>query len=152
MSYEKSGSNLLEFFMPRGTAPLAIEAIDAAVAVHGGLVCVKRCAVKRLMFVLETAVVGTSTAPAVEFNRRPTIASASGEVLLGTLTIPDGTALGSVIYKDIDPVVFEVGDELSLEHSVQAVGGTVAGDGYYAALCIDDPEVAANESNMIASA
>ena len=151
MSYER-GSNMLEYFVPRGTAPLAIEAIDAAPAVHGGLVCVKRCAVKRLMFVLETAVVGTSTAPAVEFNRRPTIASASDEVLLGTLTIPNATALGTVVYKDISPVVFEVGDELSFESTVQAAGGSVAGDGYYAALCIDDPESAGNESNMLASA
>jgi len=151
MSYER-GSNQLEFFAPRGTAPLAIEAIDATAAVHGGLVCTRRCAVKRLMFILETAVVGTSTAPAVEFNRRPTIASATGEVLLGTLTMPDATALGTVVYKDIDPVTFEVGDELSFEHTVQAAGGTVAGDGYYAVLCIDDPEVPGNETNMLASA
>ena len=151
MSYTRS-QNMNEYFRPRGTAPLAIEAIDAAAAVHGGMVCIKRCAVYRLMFVLETAVVGTSTDPAVEFNRRPTIASASGEVLLGTLTIPDGTALGKVVYKDITPVVFEVGDELSFEHSVQAVGGTVAGDGYYAVLCEGDEEIAGNEDNMLASA
>lgn len=143
---------MLEYFVPRGTAPLAIEAIDASVAVHGGLVCIKRCRVKKLMFVLETAVVGTSTAPAVEFNRRPTIASASGEILLGTLTIPDATTAGTVIYKDIDPVVFEVGDELSFEHTVQAAGGTVAGDGYYAVLVEDDQETSANETNMVASA
>lgn len=151
MSYER-GSHMLEYFVPRGTAPLAIDAIDASPAVHGGLVCVKRCAVKRLMFILETDVVGTSTAPVVEFNRRPTIASASGEILLGQITLPNGATLGSVYYKNINPVVFEVGDELSFEHVTQAAGGTVAGDGYYAVLCVDDPEVIGNESNMIASA
>lgn len=151
MSYERA-SNMLNFFVPRGTAPLGIEAIDAAAAVHGGLVCVRRCAVKQLQFILETDVVATTTAPVVEFNRRPTIASSSGEIQLGTVTLPNAATLGSVYYKNISPVVFEVGDELSFELLTQAVGGTIAGDGYYNVLCIADPEVPGNESNMIASA
>lgn len=152
MAYPR-GSNLMEYFMPRGSAALDIEAVDAAAAVHGGHVCVKRCEVKRLMFMMETAVAADTTAPVVEFNRRPTIASATGEVQLGQITIPDGTAIGTMMYKDIDPVVFEVGDELSFELVTQAAdAGTAAGDGYYGVLCIDDPEDVANESNMTASA
>jgi len=151
MSYERPTS-MFEFFQPRGTAPLAIEAIDASPAVHGGMFCTKRCQVKRLAFQLETAVVGTSTAPVVEFNRRPTIASASGEILLGNLTIPNGATIGQVYYKDIEPVTFEVGDELSFEHTVQAAGGTVAGDGYYFVQCVASPENPVNEANMVASA
>jgi hypothetical protein len=144
--------NMFNYFVPRGTTPLGIEAIDAAAAVHGGMACIRRCKVKRLLFVLETAVVGTSTAPVVEFNRRPTIASSSGEVALGTLTIPNGTALGKVVFKDIDPVTFKPGEELSFELLTQAVGGTVAGDGYYAVECDDFPEEDPNLSNMLESA
>lgn len=152
MAYPRS-SNLSEYFMPRGSAALDIEAIDAAAAVHGGHVCVKRCSVKRLMFMVEVVVAADTTAPVVEFNRRPTIASATGEVALGTLTIPDGTAAGAVIYKDIDPVNFEVGDELSFELITQgADAGTATGDGYYGVLCIDDPEIPGNEDAMTASA
>lgn len=145
-------NNMYNFFIPRGTTPIGIEAIDAAVAVHGGMLCIRKCKVTRLMFYEETLVVATTTAPAVEFNRRPTVGSSAGEVLCGTLTIPDATPIGEVIFKDIDPVVFYVGDELSFEHTVQCVGGTVAGDGYYAVECEDMPEEDGNMSHMTASA
>lgn len=151
--YSSNVTSYLTHFVPRGTTPLGIEAIDAAAAVHGGVVCVKRCQVSRLLFVLETAVAADSTAPVIEFNRRPTIASNSGEILLGQITIPDGTAIGTVMYKDIDPVTFEVGDELSFELVTQAVdGSSAAGDGYYAVEIQESPEDARNESNMVASA
>lgn len=143
---------MYNYFVPRGTSPIAIEAIDASPAVHGGMMCFRRCKVKRLMFLEETLVVATSTAPVVEFNRRPTVGSSSGEVLLGTLTIPDATAIGTVIYKDIEPVVFNPGEELSFEHVTQAAGGSIAGDGYYAVECEDYPEQPGNETKMTASA
>lgn len=149
MSYPKAVSNHL---FPRGTAVLGIEAIDATAAVHGGYVVAKRCKIKRLMFVLQTLVVSSVTDAVVEFNRRPTINSGSGEVLLGQLTIPTGTSIGTTIFLDIDPVTLEVGDELSLELAVQGVDASaVAGDGFYMFELEEDAENAKNEDNMVLS-
>ena len=150
MAYNQDMSNYL---MPRGTGVLGIEAIDASAAVHGGYVVMKRCKIKRLMFALETLVVADTTLAVLEFNRRPTIASGSGEIVIGTLTIPDATAIGKVLFKDIDPVTLEVGDELSLELITQAAdAGTVAGDGFYGFILEDDSEHAVEEDNMVKSA
>lgn len=145
--------DLMGCVVPAGTGVLGLESIDAAAAVHGEFIVAKRCKIKRIMFVVTVLVAADTTAPVVEFNRRPTIGSATGEVLLGQLTIPDGTAVGTVIYKDIDPVTLEVGDSLALEHVTQAAdAGIAAGDGYYAFELEPDPEYVANESNMVASA
>ena len=152
MSYER-GSNLLEYFMPLGSSALDLESVDASAAVHGEYVCVKRCKLKRFMFVVSVLVAADTTAPVVEANRRPTLGSSSGEVLIDQITIPDATAAGTVMYVDVDPVTFEVGDGLAFEHVTQAAdAGTAAGDGYYGALFEDDPEVVGNESNMTESA
>ena len=94
------------FFMPRGTAPLVIEAIDASAAVHGGYVCMKRCKVVAIYFALETLVANDATDAVLEFNHRPTMASSSSETVVGTLTIPDATAIGAVVYKRVTPKVF----------------------------------------------
>lgn len=147
-------NNLGEYFIPAGSAALDIEAVDASPAVHAEWVCVRSCQVKRVMFNVAVTVAADGTAPVVEFNRRPTQGSASGEVLMDNITIPDGTAAGTIMYVDLaQPVAFAPGETLALEHTVQATdAGTAAGDGYYGALCIDDPEVPGNETNMVASA
>lgn len=129
------------------------ENLAAAGAVYGGYLVTSQVKVKRLAFYVSTAIVAGTTAPVVEFNRRPTYNSSSGEVLLGQLTIPTGTAAGKVVFKDIDPVVLNPGEELSYEHVTQAAdSGTAAGAGFYAVELILDPEVDANQSNMIESA
>lgn len=127
------------------------EDLSAAAAVYGGYLIAKQCKITRIAFYVTTAVVATTTAPVVEFNRRPTYNSASGEIALGTLTIPTGTAAGKILYKDIDPVTLFPGDELSFEHTVQAVG-SAAGAGFYAFDIYEDPEVVGNQADMIASA
>ncbi len=134
--------------IPKSTAVFTAEDLNASPAVYGGFLVMKQCKIKAIKFYVTTAI-NTVTAPAVEFNRRPTYNSASGEVLLGTLTIPNGTAAGKVIVKEIDPVVLFPGEELSLEHTVQA--GT-AGAGFYGFEIMDDPEEIANQSNVIESA
>lgn len=129
------------------------EVLTAAAAVYGGYIVLKQCKIKRLMFVVTTLVASDTVAAVVEFNRRPTIDSSSGEVLLGQLTIPDGSAVGAVIYKDIEPVTLVPGDELSLEHVTAATDGTAAaGAGFYGFELCDEPEQPANCSNMVASA
>lgn len=139
--------------VPKGTGVLGVETLSAAAAVHGGYLVMKRCKIKRLFFAVSTAVAADSAAPVVEFNRRPTLDSATGEVQLGQLTIPDGATAGKVYYKDIDPVTLEVGDELSLEHVTQAAdGSSAAGAGYYGFELEEDQEHIANESDAVESA
>lgn len=134
--------------IPKSTAVFTAEDLSAAAAVYGGFLVMKQCKIKAIKFYVTTAINAT-TAPAVEFNRRPTYNSSSGEILLGTLTIPNGTAAGKVIVKEIDPVTLVPGDELSLEHTVQA---STAGAGFYGFEIMDDPEVVENQSNVIESA
>lgn len=125
--------------------------IGAASADAGEMSCAVPCAVAQLQFhVTDEAVVGTTTAPTVIFTKRPTPNSATGEVAIGTLTIPDGTAVGAVIYKDIDPVSFAVGDTLEISHTVGV--GSPAGQGIPVVIAYHDPEVPGNMTDMTASA
>lgn len=124
-----------------------------AVYTAGEIVFDRQVRVKRLMFLVTTTVAADATAPQVEFNKRVTPKSATAEVLLGTLIIPDGTAAGTRIYKDIDPVVIGPGESISFEHTVQAADGSSAtGAGYYLVEVDPDPEYVANQADMVASA
>lgn len=127
------------------------EVLSAAAAVYGGYLVAKRITIKRLMFYV-TAEVVADNVPQVEFNRRPTYNSSAGEVLIGQLNIPAGTPAGTVVYKDIEPMDLEVGDELSFEHITQAGGVGAAGAGFYGFVACLAPETPDNESNMIESA
>ena len=148
-----NGSPYSGCFIRKSNALDTAEVLSASAAVYGGYLVTKQCKIKRLMFYVTTAVAADTTAPVVEFNRRPTYNNASGEILLGQLTLPDGAAAGKVYYKDISPVVLYPGDELSFEHVTQAVDGSAAaGAGFYAFEIEEDPEVPANQSNMVASA
>lgn len=154
--YTEKGSHLA-FFTPLITlAQNAAEVmkemdIGAASADHGELVCVRACRVYKLMFTLTSeAASGTTTAPVVIFTKRPTPLSASGEVVVDTLTIPSGTAIGKTVYLEIEPVSFAVGDSMELSWTVGV--GTPTGQGVYSFECIEEPEEAANNSDMIESA
>lgn len=125
--------------------------IGAASADHGEFVCVKPCVLRRIGFVLTSeAASGTTTAPTVIFTKRPTPLSATSEAVAGTLTVPSGTAIGKVVYKDITPVRFAVGDSLELSHTVGV--GTPTGQGVPFFVVEDSPEEPANNSDMIESA
>lgn len=129
------------------------DAIDGSPAVFAEMTFDRRVKVKRLMFLVTVTVAADTTAPVVEFNHRITPKSATGEVLLGQLTIPDGTAAGTVIYKDIDPVTIGPGESITYEHVTQAAdSGTAAGDGFYKIMVDPDPEYVGNDTDMVASA
>ena len=137
--------------VPAGTAVLAAEDFSAAAAVHGEHIVLKKVQIKRVMFVVSLAIVSTG-AVQVTFTRRPTPGSLTGAVLLGTLVIPAGTAIGKVLYKDISPAKLFPGDALALEATVASAGGGAAGMGYYGFDLDLQPEVVANSSDMVASA
>jgi hypothetical protein len=155
MSYENSGG-LLNYFIPN--IPLATTTagvvremdIGAASADHGEYICVKPCKIKRAGFIMVGELAGgTTTAPTVVFTKRPTPLSATGEAVAATVTIPDATAVGSAIYKDID-VSFNVGDSVEISHTVGV--GTPTGIGFPFAECVDDSEVSANNTELTVSA
>lgn len=150
-------ANHLSFFVP--IIPLSLNAaevlkemdIGATAADHGELLCVRACKVVQLQFTLVGELAGgTSLAPRVLFKKRITPLSATGESTVGTVIIPDATAIGKTVYKNVTPVNFAVGDSMELSHEVGT--GTPTGQGYYSFICNEDIELPANNSDMIASA
>lgn len=149
--------NHLNFFVPQiklaENAAEVMKAMDigAASADHGELICVKNCKVTRVMFILtEEAAGGSSVAPQVVFTKRPTPNSATGEAVVDTLVVPDGTAVGKCVYADPDPVEFAPGDSMELSHVIGT--GSPTGIGVYGFICEEVPEEPANNSDMIESA
>ncbi len=156
MGYTKKGNHLAYFTPIITLAQNAAEVlkemdIGAASADHGELVCVRPCRVSELQFTLTSELAGgTSVAPRVIFTRRPTPLSASSEAVVGTVIVPDTTAVGKTVYKLVDPVSFAVGESMEISHVIGT--GTPTGQGVYSFICNDDPETAGNNSDMIASA
>lgn len=150
MSYDLASGGMFNFTSTaNGTAAnLAATAADWAVMnVHFPI------QVKRISFFVKTAVTASTTAPKVTLFSRPTTASASGQVTLGVLTIPSGTAAGAVIYKDLESVRVKPGYDLCFAVSLQATdSGTAAGAGFALARILEDPDVPGNMSLMTASA
>ena len=132
-------------------SPLSEVDIGASSGDHGEMICIRSCKVKRLLFVVSgEAVSGTTTAPTVIFTKRPTPLSATDESAIGTLTIPTGTAIGKVVYKDLDAIALAVGDSVEISWTVGV--GTPTGMGFWGLEVDEDPEEPANNSDMIESA
>lgn len=154
--YTQKGSHL-SFFVPIITlaqnAAEVLKEVDigAASADHGELVCMKACTVRRLGFTLTSELAGgTSVAPRVVFTKRPTPLSSSGEAVVGTVIVPDATAVGKSVYLDVTPVQFAVGDSMEISHVIGT--GTPTGQGVYWFECEESEEVPANNSDMVESA
>ncbi len=92
----------------------------SSAAVHGEMIATRRVTVKRLMAQVVVVTVGAAI---VTYSRRPTPLSATGEVSLGTITIPAATAVGKTFINDIDPVELAAGESLSFELTSAATSG-----------------------------
>lgn len=154
MAYTEEIGNYLIPNIPLATTTAGVLRemdIGAASANHGEMLCVRRCQVKRVQFTLVGELAGgSSVAPTVVFTRRPTPLSATGEVVIATLTIPNATAIGKQVFKDFDPVTLEVGDSIEIAHTIGT--GTPTGQGFWSVKIEPMPEQAVNESDMIESA
>jgi len=84
----------------------------------------------------------------VTITKRIITGSDASAVAVTTLTLPDTTAVGKLIYKDITPIDLDPGDELKF--AMADTGTSSAGICY--AVVIPRPEVPANLSDMVASA
>ncbi len=135
------------------TAPnTAIEMdIGASSADHGEVICVRSCQITRFKFILVGELAGgTSTAPTVIFKHRPTAGSATGEVLLATLTIPDATAVGQTLFVDVNGTQIDPGEAIEISHTVGT--GTPTGMGFWSFDCEDSPQDHRELSVMVESA
>lgn len=90
----------------------------------------------------------TATAAVVALDRAPTPGSGTGRTELGQITIPIGTAVGKVVYKDLAPVDVDMGDSLVFE----LLGASTAGAAILTALTIPRAESSANQADAVKSA
>lgn len=104
--------------------------------------------VTRLYFKVTTAINSTG-AVVLQFYGRPVYGSATNQVSLGTLTIPSTAVADQVYYKDITPVNAIAGYQYVMNVNTAA---TTGGAGIWGMELDLDPETAANQSALIASA
>lgn len=123
----------------------------ASAAVIARFMAMHQVQVKQIAFVVSTATVSSANI-VVTVKRRPTVGSSSGEVTIGTLSIPTGVAAGKMYYKNVTPVTVAQGEEIVFEVTTAAAGMGAAGAGYSGFDAEHDPEVPANNSDMVASA
>lgn len=138
----------LGFLVRASNAFDTAENVAATAAVHGEYYVTKPCSVSEFKFIVTTAIVGTTTAPIVALKRRPTPGSATGEVTIANMTLPNGTAAGKVVSVRFAPVQLNVGDALNFEHITQAAGSP-AGAGFYDVVLEQDFEVDGNQSDLV---
>lgn len=147
--------NLLSYFMPLSPVggtdckPLSLIDLSASAGTHGEFVCVVPCVVRSAKAIVQTAVVGTTTAPTVVLSKYLNPAAGSTATVLGTITVPTGASAGKGYYKDNLSTTFAAGNVMQIKWT-QAVGsaaGKVMVDWY----CEIDAETFANNSNMVAS-
>lgn len=78
--------------------------------------------VTRVGFIVSTLVDG---APVVKFDKRPNVGSDTdrGDGDVGELTVPDTTAVGVMVTRDVTPVDLEPGDEVVPQVTSAATAG-----------------------------
>lgn len=108
---------------------------------------------QRAGLMVTTAVVSTG-AVVVNIIARPTHGSTTGQVVLGTISVPAAAVVGSTYYKDFadNLTVIQAGYELVFSVLTAAAGGGAAGAVLSMALLDLDPETPLNQSKLVASA
>jgi hypothetical protein len=121
------------------------EVLTAAAATYGSYSVHQPILVKRLSFVVSTAI-SDLTASIVRLTK---VSAANVTTSLsGSMTIANGLAVKKVVYKDFTPAKVGAGEFLQLEHVTQGgLGGTPAGAGFYGFSAELLPESLTNETN-----
>lgn len=105
---------------------------------------------------LVTELVATdATAGIIKFDRRVTYASDTGrgDGDIGTITIPDTTAVGKIIYSEAIQIDLDAGDQIVPQVTTAGVdAGTEAGEMLYIVWYYDRHETPANQTDLVASA
>lgn len=119
---------------------------------YGGYGISKRIVMKRIKIMISTLTATSTLNPVVTVYRRVTYASQTNAVAIGTLTIPTGSAVGTVIYKDVGQFQLQPGDQLWFKVTTAGTdASSAAGAGFFAFDFDLEPEEASNETKMIAS-
>lgn len=140
-------------FIPVTGGSTEIDALSGAGVHTASYVCMEQVLVRSLYAVVTTLVASDTAEAVITIKRRPTYGSATGEVSIGTLTIPDTTAAGKVIYKNVSPVEIQPGDQVVFEITTAATdGSSVAGNVVYGLRISANEEEEANSSDMVLSA
>lgn len=138
--------------VPKSNASLTAASLVSA-AVYASWAVMEQIQLTRIMLVVSTQTLTGLVAPVVTFWARPTPASSSGEVSLGTLTIPSGSTVGQVIYKDIESIKIPPGYDLCVEVTTAGTdGGSAAGAGFVGFKGFSNPEDPRNVAKMVKSA
>lgn len=137
--------------IPSSTAPLSAQVLTST-GDKASFYLGEAIELSRLEFLVSAAVVAGLTAPVISVYARPTFGSTSGQILIGTLTIPTGTAAGQILYKNVESVKLEPGYTLVFNVSTAATdSGSAAGSGFSmfkAFMITEDPK---NVSLMVLS-
>lgn len=125
------------------------EVLTAAAAVYGSYIAHYPLMVQRFTFQVTTAI-SDLTASVVRMEK---VTVGNVTTAITTITVPNLTAAGKVLYKDFAPIKIGVGDKLQFNELTQgALGGTPAGAGFYGFVASLQPEYAINETNYVVSA
>lgn len=137
--------------VPNGTGVLVADVLTAA-GVHGEYLILQRARIQRIYAAITTVVLSGTAAAVVTVWKRSAPGVTASQVSLGTLTIPTGSAVGKVIYKDITQVELASGDAIAFEVTTAATdAGTPTGGCIYGFWATYDPEDPRNESDMVLS-
>lgn len=133
-------------------AEAAAPVLTSTAVLAPGVVALKHSQVACLAFLVTTTVV--STAPVViTAKKRITTNSATGEVVMGTLTIPAGTAAGTIVYRYLDEDLpsrsLRPGQVCIYEVTTAAAGGGAAGAGLPLPELWENPQTYANDQNTL---
>lgn len=92
-----------------------------------------------------------TTEGVVTFFRRVTYGSDVGRVALGAIRLLNGTAAGQILYRSINDVKVNVGEQILAAITTQAVGGAgIAGDFLPVVYYEYTPDTPANQSAWVA--
>lgn len=126
-------------------------ALNAAIAMQspadkGALTCTGPVTALRLCVLVTTAVTGTAAVLALD--RRVTYGSDTGRVEIGRITLPVGTAIGKVVWKELEPMDLDMGDQMVWE----LITASTAGGGVLSVEYIPRAEMPSNQPDAIKSA
>lgn len=138
---------------PTSNASLTAASIGGSVADYAVYNIMEGCQLTRIYFFVKTLVASSTANEVYTFYQRPTSASTSGQVAIGTLTIPTGSTVGQVIYKDVESVKLLPGQDLAIKRTTQGTdGSSVAGAGFLGFKACLDAEDPRNVTLMVKSA
>lgn len=124
------------------SGPLEEMDLSLASADHGEYIALRRLTVKRLYFIVSGLdIVGT---PTVVFKKRLKPLSAAGESAIGTIALVNGTAVGKVVFKSVNPIELDAGQTIAISWTQ----GTT-GQGHARFEVEPHTEAFANQANMI---